>query len=207
MAHSSTRGERREKEECSPKNVRAWRGGTCNFCDCSGRFPNIPCESFAPRDAHNLTVFVGNCSTSKAAPRCCATARRGSTSSTSTRAARPRRSSRRRSARSRRAGCCASRQPKTRPSTARRRAGATAARASAAPGGRTLRVQMIVGTKRQACPRRASSGVSTTPPQLGLPSVAAEFSVVSQARGVEGVPLPNFRLRFRVDTKLAPVEP
>ena len=187
--------------------MRAWRGGTCNFCDCSGRFPNIPCESFAPRDAHNLTVFVGNCSTSKAAPRCCATARHGSTSSTSTRAARPRRSSRRRSAWSRRAGCCASRQPKTRPSTARRRAGATAARASAAPGGRTLRVQMIVGTKRQACPRRASSVASTTPLlQLRLPQqcVAAEFSVVSQAREVGGVPLPNFRLGFRCGTKLAP---
>ena len=192
------RGERRKN--ALPKNVRAWRGGTFNFCDCSGRFPNIPCESFAPRDAHNLTVFVGNCSTSKAAPRCCATARRGSTSSTSTRAARPRRSSRRRSARSRRAGCCASRQPKTRPSTARRRAGATAARASAAPGGRTLRVQMIVGTKRQACPRRASSVASTTPPQL----CAAEFSVVSQAREVGGVPIPNFRLGFRCGTKLAP---
>ena len=202
------RGERREN--ALPKNVYAWHGGTCNFCDCSGRFPNIPCESFAPRDAHNLTVFVGNCSTSKAAPRCCATARRGSTSSTSTRAARPRRSSRRRSAWSRRAGCCASRQPKTRPSTARRRAGATAARASAAPGGRTLRVQMIVGTKRQACPRRASSVASTTPLlQLRLPQqcVAAEFSVVSQAREVGGVPLPNFRLGFRCFTKLAPCLP
>ena len=36
---------------------------------------------------------------------------------------------------------------------------------------------------------------------------AAEFSVVSQAREVGGVPLPNFRLGFRCDTKLAPCYP
>ena len=36
---------------------------------------------------------------------------------------------------------------------------------------------------------------------------AAEFSVVSQAREVGGVPLPNFRLGFRCFTKLAPCLP
>ena len=46
-----------------------------------------------------------------------------------------------------------------------------------------------------------------TSPPVEAPSVAAEFSVVSQARVVEGVPLLNFRLRFRFVTKLAPFVP
>ena len=48
-----------------PQHVYAWHGGTWKFCDCSGRFLNIPCESFAPRDAQNPMVFVGSCSTGK----------------------------------------------------------------------------------------------------------------------------------------------
>jgi hypothetical protein len=46
-----------------------------------------------------------------------------------------------------------------------------------------------------------------TSPPVEAPPVAAEFSVVSQAREVGGVPLPIFRLRFRCYTKLAPCYP